>query len=109
MLGRLDDAVYAGLLPAWRDSIRRWLVRSLEREMPTLVRIQVRESSMVPLLLPNATSRKLTVSSFAQSLSKVHPLLSPFFLHTSLLGTHTFFMVFVPMPFWFGHADLGRG
>lgn len=37
------------------------------------------------------------------------PALDVYFVKTSLLGTHAFFMICVPMPFWFGHGDLGRG
>lgn len=37
------------------------------------------------------------------------PWLDEYFVKSSLLGTHSFFMICVPMPFWFGHADVGRG
>jgi hypothetical protein len=37
------------------------------------------------------------------------PALDEYFVKSSLLGTHSFFMICVPMPFWFGHADIGRG
>ncbi|KAH9038097.1 hypothetical protein EDB85DRAFT_1860858, partial [Lactarius pseudohatsudake] len=36
------------------------------------------------------------------------PWLDTYFLHTSTLGTHTFFLVFLPAFFFFGHDDLGR-
>ncbi|KAH9028198.1 hypothetical protein EDB85DRAFT_1618395 [Lactarius pseudohatsudake] len=36
------------------------------------------------------------------------PWLDTYFLHTSMLGTHTFFLVFLPAFFFFEHDDLGR-
>lgn len=104
-LGRLDEAAYERLLPVWRNRIRRILVTSLEREMPYLVKIQVR----VPTLDWLSSGMLIKGAATTQSMSAWHPWLSPFFLQTSLLGTHTFFMVCVPMPFWFGNAALGRG
>ncbi|PWY86810.1 sphingoid base-phosphate phosphatase [Aspergillus heteromorphus CBS 117.55] len=37
------------------------------------------------------------------------PALDSYFAFTANLGTHTFFMVFLPFLFWCGHASLGRG
>src|SRR5579863_3639294 len=37
------------------------------------------------------------------------PWLDTYFLQTSMLGTHTFFLVFLPAFFFFGHDGLGRG
>ena len=37
------------------------------------------------------------------------PWLDTYFLQTSMLGTHTFFLVFLPLFFFFGYDDLGRG
>ena len=37
------------------------------------------------------------------------PWLDTYFVHASMLGTHTFFLVFLPLFFFFGHDDLGRG
>ncbi len=37
------------------------------------------------------------------------PALDVYFVQTSLLGTHTFFMTFIPMWFWFGYGNVGRG
>lgn len=36
------------------------------------------------------------------------PPLDSYFAFTANLGTHTFFMVMLPMLFWCGHGDLGR-
>ncbi|KAK9458220.1 hypothetical protein V1511DRAFT_32677 [Dipodascopsis uninucleata] len=35
-------------------------------------------------------------------------LLDDYFALTANLGTHTFFVIMLPMPFWFGYAELGR-
>jgi hypothetical protein len=37
------------------------------------------------------------------------PWLDVYFLQTAMLGTHTFFLVFLPAFFFFGYDDLGRG
>ncbi|ORY87501.1 phosphatidic acid phosphatase type 2/haloperoxidase [Leucosporidium creatinivorum] len=80
-LGRLEPSVYAKLLPGWRDRVRLMAVKSLEKEMPYLQAIQTWRT----------------------------PALDEYFVKSSLLGTHSFFMICVPMPFWFGHGDVGRG
>lgn len=36
-------------------------------------------------------------------------LLDKYFLYTSSLGTHTFFMTVLPCLFFFGHTDTARG
>ncbi|OBZ77993.1 hypothetical protein A0H81_02684 [Grifola frondosa] len=38
-----------------------------------------------------------------------HPFLDAYFVYTSSLGTHTFFMVMLPALFFFGYAEIGRG
>lgn len=35
--------------------------------------------------------------------------LDSYFALTANLGAHTFFMIMLPMLFWFGFTDLGRG
>ncbi|KAF7348655.1 Sphingosine-1-phosphate phosphatase [Mycena venus] len=37
------------------------------------------------------------------------PFLDSYFVYSSALGTHTFFMTFLPMLFFFGYPELGRG
>ncbi|OJJ51117.1 hypothetical protein ASPZODRAFT_127130 [Penicilliopsis zonata CBS 506.65] len=37
------------------------------------------------------------------------PTLDSYFAFTANLGTHTFFMVFLPILFWCGYTSLGRG
>ncbi|CAG8508065.1 11079_t:CDS:10 [Paraglomus brasilianum] len=41
--------------------------------------------------------------------SRRHPWLDLYFVYSSNLGAHTFFMVCLPLLFWFGYAQLGRG
>ncbi|CAG8569109.1 6245_t:CDS:2 [Paraglomus occultum] len=41
--------------------------------------------------------------------SKRHPWLDLYFVYSSNLGAHTFFLVCLPLLFWFGYAQLGRG
>ncbi|KAL1918285.1 uncharacterized protein VTP21DRAFT_2945 [Calcarisporiella thermophila] len=38
-----------------------------------------------------------------------YPVLDDFFMWTANLGTHTFFMVMLPLLFWFGYSEYGRG
>ncbi|KAL8707623.1 MAG: hypothetical protein Q9220_007361 [cf. Caloplaca sp. 1 TL-2023] len=37
------------------------------------------------------------------------PLLDSYFSITANLGTHTFFMIFLPILFWCGYTNIGRG
>mgnify|MGYP000097174510 CR=1 FL=1 len=36
-------------------------------------------------------------------------MLDRFFVYTSLLGTHSFFLIFLPMAFWLGSTSFARG
>ncbi|BGP48794.1 Long-chain base-1-phosphate phosphatase [Rhodotorula kratochvilovae] len=81
-VGRRPEAYYAPLMPRWRFWVRQKLVKSLEREMSVLQRIQTRWRT---------------------------PFRDEYFVKTSLLGTHTFFMVFLPLWYWFGYREVGRG
>lgn len=38
-----------------------------------------------------------------------HPLLDRFFVYTSLLGTHSFFLIVLPTTFWLGDEVFARG
>ncbi|KAJ7647111.1 PAP2 superfamily-domain-containing protein [Roridomyces roridus] len=79
-----DDGmdVYDATLPAWRAAVRRRLVAGIRVESVLVARMQDAIRS---------------------------PFLDKYFLHSSALGTHTFFMAFLPMPFFFGYDELGRG
>ncbi len=37
------------------------------------------------------------------------PLRDRYFIYTSLLGTHSFFLIFLPMPYWMGGQFFARG
>jgi hypothetical protein len=36
------------------------------------------------------------------------PALDVYFAYTANLGTHTFFMIFLPIQFWCGYTSVGR-
>jgi hypothetical protein len=36
------------------------------------------------------------------------PALDSYFAYTANLGTHTFFMIFLPIQFWCGYTSIGR-
>ena len=38
-----------------------------------------------------------------------HPILDAYFVYTSSLGTHTFFMIMLPLFFFFGAPEFGQG
>ncbi|GAA5897752.1 hypothetical protein JCM6882_000086 [Rhodosporidiobolus microsporus] len=81
-VGRREDAFYERLMPGWRIRARRMLLSSLAREMDVLQGLQKRWRT---------------------------PFRDEYFVKTSLLGTHTFFMIFLPLWFWFGLPEAGRG
>ncbi|KAJ7096101.1 PAP2 superfamily-domain-containing protein [Mycena epipterygia] len=74
--------VYDATLPPWRAAVRRKLVASIRVESVIVAKMQDAIRS---------------------------PWLDAYFVHTSALGTHTFFMTFLPMLFFFGYDELGRG
>ncbi|KZO92042.1 acid phosphatase/Vanadium-dependent haloperoxidase [Calocera viscosa TUFC12733] len=80
--GTQPDAVYDSALPAWQATIRRWIVRNLRTE-----------------------------SEWIANMQKVvrRPWLDTYFVYTSTLGTHTFFMTVLPAFFFFGYPKTGRG
>lgn len=81
-IGILPEEVYDEYLPPLVARLRRLLIRSLRRESLLLARHQ----SVVR-----------------------HPILDRFFVYTSLFGTHSFFLIFLPTAFWIGSPYLGRG
>jgi len=80
--GRLPEEIYTSTLPQWRAALRRQCLAVVEWETEVIAKWQARVRS---------------------------PWLDTYFLQTSLLGTHTFFLVFLPLFFFFGHFELGRG
>ncbi|KAF9237774.1 hypothetical protein BU15DRAFT_62970 [Melanogaster broomeanus] len=80
--GQLPEEVYNSTLPWWRAAIRAHLLKAVARESPILARMQGHLRS---------------------------PWLDNYFLYTSALGTHTFFMITLPLLFFFGYGEIGRG
>lgn len=70
------------LLPHWRSTLLHHLLPHIERESLIIARMQ----------------RAIRT-----------PWLDAYFVYTSSLGTHSFFMTVLPALFFFGWDDLGRG
>ncbi|KAI8330478.1 PAP2 superfamily-domain-containing protein [Chlamydoabsidia padenii] len=79
--GTHDDRLYSAALHPWRSWLRRSLLPLVRQETPWLAAMQKRIRT---------------------------PFLDHYFLWTANLGTHTFFMIFLPVLIWFGNAHLGR-
>ncbi|KAL3422044.1 sphingosine-1-phosphate phosphohydrolase [Phlyctema vagabunda] len=73
---------YKRKLPPWRYNLRQRLLPLIRWETPYLAWMQDKMRS---------------------------PALDAYFAVTANLGTHTFFMVVLPILFWCGHTSLGRG
>ncbi|KAL0957978.1 hypothetical protein HGRIS_000155 [Hohenbuehelia grisea] len=80
--GLKSTDVYETTLPWWRAAVRREIVKSVHWESDVIARMQHAIRT---------------------------PWLDAYFVYTSSLGTHTFFMTFLPIMFFFGFAELGRG
>ncbi|KAI9288023.1 phosphatidic acid phosphatase type 2/haloperoxidase [Umbelopsis sp. AD052] len=79
--GLHDDRLYDKALHPWRAKLRRIMLPLIRMETPYIAAFQ----------------------------NKVRtPMLDVYFLWTANLGTHTFFMIFLPLLFWFGYPQLGR-
>jgi membrane-associated phospholipid phosphatase len=72
---------YARRLPKWRNALRNRLIPIVRWETPWLAWMQDSMRS---------------------------PALDTYFAYTANLGTHTFFMIFLPIQFWCGYTSLGR-
>ncbi|KAI0784107.1 PAP2 superfamily-domain-containing protein [Abortiporus biennis] len=81
-VGRLPHEVYDKTLGWWRGALRRRIVKNVEWETEILAAMQNRIRT---------------------------PFLDSFFVYTSSLGTHTFFMTVLPAFFFFGYEQAGRG
>ncbi|KAI9375136.1 phosphatidic acid phosphatase type 2/haloperoxidase [Aspergillus egyptiacus] len=73
---------YRNQLPSWRYWPRQQLLPLIRYETPYLAWFQEKIRT---------------------------PALDSYFAFTANLGTHTFFMVFLPILFWSGYPSLGRG
>ncbi|KAF8918287.1 phosphatidic acid phosphatase type 2/haloperoxidase [Mucidula mucida] len=69
-------------LPRWRARMRAVLVKAVANESRFIAHIQERMRT---------------------------PLLDAYFTYSSILGTDSFFILSLPVFFFFGHDDLGRG
>ncbi|KAF8056632.1 sphingosine-1-phosphate phosphatase [Lyophyllum atratum] len=79
--GRRPMDVYDKTLPRWRAAVRRRLVKTVQWESEVIARLQ--------------------------NLIRT-PWLDAYFVYTSSLGTHTFFMTVLPAFFFFGHTEMGH-
>ncbi|CAO3591068.1 unnamed protein product [Absidia cylindrospora] len=79
--GTHDDRLYSAALHPWRSWLRKSMLPLVRQETPWLAALQKRIRT---------------------------PFLDHYFLWTANLGTHTFFMIFLPILIWFGNAHLGR-
>ncbi|KAF5351029.1 hypothetical protein D9756_008418 [Leucocoprinus leucothites] len=80
--GKQPMDVYEATLPKWRAAVRRTLVKSVRWESEVVAKMQEKIRT---------------------------PWLDAYFVYTSSLGTHTFFMTALPACFFFGYNELGRG
>ncbi|TFK89254.1 hypothetical protein K466DRAFT_584798 [Polyporus arcularius HHB13444] len=80
--GRQPEEVYTRTMSWWRAAIRRAILRNVEWESQVLANMQARVR---------------------------HPVLDAYFVYTSSLGTHTFFMIMLPLFFFFGAPHFGDG
>ncbi|KAI1002510.1 hypothetical protein K3495_g5690 [Podosphaera aphanis] len=81
-VGLRSSMYYEQRLPGWQYYLRQKLHPLIRLETPYLAWIQGKMRSSV---------------------------LDSYFSMTANLGTHTFFMIVLPMLFWCGHTSLGRG
>ncbi|KAF2873333.1 sphingosine-1-phosphate phosphohydrolase-like protein [Massariosphaeria phaeospora] len=79
--GMQDHDHYAHTLPPWRNELRKYLIPIVRSETPYLALLQ----------------EKLRT-----------PALDSYFAFTANLGTHTFFMIFLPILFWCGYTSIAR-
>ena len=98
--GRLSEEVYTSTPPSWRAALRRQCV--------AMVGVCRRRHCRVTGTFPILSLRTSNVNRRSQA--KVRsPFLDKYFVYASMLGTHTFFLVFLLMFFFFGRDDLERG
>ncbi|KAF9294741.1 hypothetical protein BGZ74_011131 [Mortierella antarctica] len=80
--GIAPDAYYDSQLSPLRATLRRWLLPYIRSETPIL---------------------------HAMQLKVRHPVLDVYFTMTAFSGNHTFFMIALPVLFWFGFSEIARG
>ncbi|KAL9935556.1 hypothetical protein V8E36_005904 [Tilletia maclaganii] len=80
--GTLPAHLYDAYLPAWVAWMRRGLMRNLATESRWIAKLQHKYRN---------------------------PRRDRYFVSTALLGTHSFFLIFLPLSFWLGSPYFGRG
>ncbi|KAI8349066.1 hypothetical protein B0O80DRAFT_390074 [Mortierella sp. GBAus27b] len=80
--GVAPDAYYDSQLSPLRAALRRFLLPYVRSETPILHSMQLKVR---------------------------HPILDHYFVVTSFSGNHTFFMIALPVLFWFGFSEIARG
>ncbi|GJJ68024.1 dihydrosphingosine 1-phosphate phosphatase [Entomortierella parvispora] len=80
--GIAPEAYYDSQLSPLRAAIRRFLLPYIRSETPILHRMQLKVR---------------------------HPILDVYFSTTAFSGNHTFFMIALPVLFWFGFSEIARG
>ncbi|KAF9422769.1 hypothetical protein BGZ94_008482 [Podila epigama] len=80
--GIAPDSYYDSQLSPFRASLRRWLLPYVRKETPIL---------------------------HAMQLKVRNPVLDVYFTMTAFSGNHTFFMIALPVLFWFGFSEIARG
>ena len=83
--------------------MQKALMKSLVHESRILGAMQVRRT-----VAHTPKVAKLITLLFRQEKIRIR-LLDKYFLYTSSLGTHMFFMTVLPCLFFFGHTDTARG
>lgn len=114
--GAHDDHLYDKALHPGRAFLRRILLPIIRGETDMLAAFQVidflrrildEEGSQWILWQPPHLTTLAFFFPLIQAAIRM-PLLDSYFIWTANLGTHTFFMVGLPLLFWFGEAELGR-
>lgn len=99
--GRLGRDVYDTHLSWWRAGFRRKLVEVVQWESVIIAKMQV---SAEPC------HRQLRRALMLHLQDKIRtPWLDAYFVYSSTLGTHTFFMILLPALFFFGYGEMARG
>ncbi|KAF9947756.1 hypothetical protein BGZ70_002524 [Mortierella alpina] len=80
--GIASDAYYDSQLSPLRAALRRFLLPYIRSETPILHSMQLKVR---------------------------HPILDVYFTTTAFSGNHTFFMIALPVLFWFGFSEIARG
>ncbi|KAK0535977.1 Long-chain base-1-phosphate phosphatase [Tilletia horrida] len=80
--GTLPAHMYDAYLPSWVAWLRRGLMKHLATESRWIAKMQHKYRT---------------------------PRRDRYFVSTALLGTHSFFLIFLPLSFWLGSAYFGRG